>query len=345
MTSTGRDDAATGNEEIRDRNRLVEQSSGIAAQVEDQALQGLALFAFGLKDLLAQRLGRALVEAGDPQIADVAFGPIDHGLRHDVCAVQVERQVSRHRRPHDGQRHGGPDRAPQTPHDPVLGQAHRALAVDLGDQIQSPEPGGVGRRVLHDRKDLDALVDHPNAHADTAESVSTGPVFAGAFAPGIAGEIVELIDHAAEHGFVDRLGFRRLQRLRPVTQFLDDGRRQPAPAVGVVGMRGVEPTGRPAVDIECHQLVAIGDAQGRIEIRKPVETGQGEFGSSEILDIDVDHVLIAGTEDPGSAIDIVVARRVIVLKGAAEQQEEQRKRDRRARQPGHDPAPRCWRKA
>jgi hypothetical protein len=87
-----------------DRDRLVQQSAGIVAQVEYEALQLLALFALGLKDLLAQGLGRILVEPGDAQVADVAFGPVTHGLGHDVGAGQVEFQGLRHGLPRHGQR-------------------------------------------------------------------------------------------------------------------------------------------------------------------------------------------------------------------------------------------------
>jgi hypothetical protein len=192
-------------------------------------------------------------------------------------------------------------------HHHALGKTRGGLAVDLRDHVLALEPGILGRRVLHDRDDLHAVLDHANANADAAESVPAGAVLARALASGVAGEAVEFRDHAAEHGFVDRLGFGHAQRLGAVANFLDGVRRQSAPAVHVVGMRGVELAGRPAVDFQGHQVVAVGDADRGIEIRQAVKSRQGEFGGLEVLDIDVDHVLITGAENPRGARRIVVS--------------------------------------
>ena len=71
--AAGRDHLAPRHEAARHRDRLVEQSARIIAEVDDKACEFLRRnFLRDFADRLAQSIGGLLVEAGDPDIADVA---------------------------------------------------------------------------------------------------------------------------------------------------------------------------------------------------------------------------------------------------------------------------------
>src|SRR5713101_1884821 len=71
MTVERRYDLALLQERIGDRNRLVEQSARVVAQVDDEALELVAGLGGEVGDRLLQVLGGLLVELGDADKADV----------------------------------------------------------------------------------------------------------------------------------------------------------------------------------------------------------------------------------------------------------------------------------
>ena len=169
LAATDRDDLALVDEGVRNRHGLLQQAARVVAEIEHVAQQLVA-------GLLLQRLERVdethiglLVEAGDPDIADVGALEVRlHRLDLDVGAgeLHVEGLAALAA---DRELDIAVDGTAHLLHGLVQRQSLHLLAVDLHDVVVRLDPGARGGRVVDRRDDLDEAVLHGDLDAEAAE--------------------------------------------------------------------------------------------------------------------------------------------------------------------------------
>ena len=183
----------------------VEQTTGVVAQIEHQALQVRVLLV-ELVDLAHKVFHRAFLELRDAH-------PAVTGLHHlgfdrlglDLGAGDGDGETAAFVLAQDGQRHLGVGLAAHALDRFVQRQAFDGGVVDLGDQVIGFEAGLVSGRALDGRDDADQPVFLRDLDADTDE------LAAGAFLEFLEGLLVEVLrvriqarDHARD-GIGDQL--------------------------------------------------------------------------------------------------------------------------------------------
>ena len=167
----GGNDHAVFQETVGDFGGLIEQPTGIAAQIDHQSAHPLFLLQIAERRL--ELVGRAALKLLDPDVADpAAEWPAFDALDLDFLAHQLEGPragpalvaVSMH-----------PDRdlgarfAAQATDRVVERHVQRGFVVDLGDSIEALQPRAPGRRSRHrshDRQHLVADRDHDSEAAE-----------------------------------------------------------------------------------------------------------------------------------------------------------------------------------
>src|SRR5215204_7058843 len=142
VAAARRDDLAPLQERVRYRDRLIEQTARIVAQIDDEALQ-LVRRDLGLQigDRLLQVLGGLLVDLGDADVADVVLRPRAHGPHADDVARDryLDRLVLA--LAHDGELDLSGYRAAHLLDRLVQGETLHVLFVDLGDDVVGHDAG------------------------------------------------------------------------------------------------------------------------------------------------------------------------------------------------------------
>src|SRR5579862_1763403 len=170
VAAARRNDLAALEESVRDRDRLVEETAGIVAEVEDVALH-LVLAEVGL-DLLDRRLEAIeglLVEGGYADIADLAFLMRLHRLDGDLGTDQLDVEGLVDAFPLEGQRDRRIDAAAHLLDRLVEGHALHLLAVEGGVHVTGENARLGGGRVVDRRDHLDDAFLHGDLDAEAAE--------------------------------------------------------------------------------------------------------------------------------------------------------------------------------
>ena len=167
--TAGRDDLALVDERVGDGHGLVQQATGVVAQIEDDAGQLVADLVRHVLELVAHLSRGLLVEGGQSDIGHVTFDmgtdrrDLDHGPIHGdverlIAALAEQAQV---------------DLAVDRPTHLLDGlaerQSHHRLAVDVGHEVAGLDPCLRGGRVVDRRDDLDQAVLHRDLDAESAE--------------------------------------------------------------------------------------------------------------------------------------------------------------------------------
>ena len=182
MAAARRDDFATVKEAVGNRDRHVQQSARIVAEVEDVTLGLAAHGGAEVVHRLLEAFLRLLGEGGDADIADVvALDIVFHRLDADAVARQflVEGLAALAL---DGQRDLGADLAAHLVDGVIQGHALDFRAVDLGDQVVGHDAGARRRRIVDGRHHLDDAVLHGDFYPQAAE-----------FAPRLDTHVLELL--------------------------------------------------------------------------------------------------------------------------------------------------------
>ena len=167
--AAGRHDLAAVEEDVGDRDRLLEQAAGVVAQVEHHALEAWPELGRQLVDRVAQAGLGLLVERGHADVADVASARAAH--RRDRDHRPRHADVERHPRGQAGAASARSRCRPAAHPLDRLGEGHaeHRLAVDVGDDVAGLDAGAEGRRIVDRRHHLDQAVLHRDLDAQTAE--------------------------------------------------------------------------------------------------------------------------------------------------------------------------------
>ena len=84
VTALGADDFPLGQQQVRDLDRLLQQPSWVAAQIEHQAPQSVGQPGPGIFQLLGHGPGRILVEALEPENKDAVVFGFEHRGQENV---------------------------------------------------------------------------------------------------------------------------------------------------------------------------------------------------------------------------------------------------------------------
>ena len=163
-------DDAVGKKRIADVDGLLQVAAGVAAQIQDQALEASARLALEPDQLGLQVPGDVGVEALDPDVADVAFKKLSlHRIHLDGVADDGEGSGLREPPAHDADGDRVTLAAPQPSHRVVEIHVDGGLAVDAHDLVvcmdASPECG----RVRNGLGDDQSAVHHLDLDAQPAE--------------------------------------------------------------------------------------------------------------------------------------------------------------------------------
>src|SRR5262245_56651335 len=163
-------DFALLQERVGDRDRLIEQSARIVAQVDDEALELVAGLGGEVGDRLLQALGGLLVELGDADKTDVvAFEARAHRAHLDARAGDGDLDRLVLPLAHDLEFDLGALRAAHLLDRLVEGEPLHRRVVEMRDDVVGHD-AGLGRRRLVDRgHDLDQTVLHGDLDAEAAE--------------------------------------------------------------------------------------------------------------------------------------------------------------------------------
>src|SRR5262249_3483786 len=170
VATARRYDLALLQERIGDRNRLVEQSARVVAQVDDEALELVAGLGGEIGDRLLQVFRGLLVELRDTDKPDVvAFKPRTHGAHLDARAGNGHFDRLILALAHDPELDLGVLRPAHFLDRLVQGEALYRLVVEVGDDVIRHD-AGLGRwRLVDWSDDLDQPVFHGHFDAETAE--------------------------------------------------------------------------------------------------------------------------------------------------------------------------------
>ena len=201
-----------------------------------------------------------LVEAGQPQVADVAqFQPLTDHLDMDDLALhgQVERLV--HVLPPDGQGDPAVRRTAHVVYRLVQRQALHGLAVQRQDQVPRLHPGAGGRRVVDRADDLDEPVILRHLDPEAAE---LAPRLHLHVAEGFGVHVIAVRIEAGQHP-VDRV----LDQVA-ITHRLDIFRAHPLEYVAeqgqqAIGVRAPAVLGERCLDAEMPAEQTGGRAEGQ----------------------------------------------------------------------------------
>src|SRR5262245_3943519 len=168
--AAGRDDLALLQERIGDRDRLIEQSARIVAQVDDEALELVAGLGGEVGDRLLQVCGGLLTELGDADKADVVpFEARAHRAHLDARAGDGDLDGLVLALAHDLEFDLRVLRAAHLLDRLIEGEPLHRLVVEMRDDVVGHD-AGLGRRRLVDRgDDLDQAVLHGDLDAEAAE--------------------------------------------------------------------------------------------------------------------------------------------------------------------------------
>ena len=170
IAPAGGDNLTALQKSIRHRNRLIQQTAGIVAQIDHIAFE-LAVGHFGadLLDGLFQIFKCLLAELGDPDIADIFFNARAHGTDPDGVAHQGDLDRIIIAFAHQFQPHGCIDRPAHFIDRLIERQTLHLLVIDLHDEITRQQTGTGGGRVVNRRHHLQDAVFHRDLDAETAE--------------------------------------------------------------------------------------------------------------------------------------------------------------------------------
>src|SRR5664279_1220166 len=160
IASAGRNNFAPVEEAIDDGNRLIKQTAGIVAKVENKALEpGSRDVIFKFLNRRANPLKGLFVELGDSNVADiVAFLMLAHrfDLNHSAGQLDIERVFAGAAQ--NLENHRGVRGAAHLVDRLIEAQALNVLIVDGGDNIARQYPRARGRGIVDWRHDLDRPV-------------------------------------------------------------------------------------------------------------------------------------------------------------------------------------------
>ena len=169
VAALGEDDGPLLEERIGDHDRLVEQTAGIVAQVDDVTLELLAGLRLEVGDLLVQARVGLLAKGRDLDVDDIVLEPRLDRIDDDAIARDLHVEGIVLAFAHDGD---GDRRADGTAHlvDGLLeGEPRDLLVVDVGDEVARHNARFRGRRIVDRRHDLDDVLLHRHLDAETAE--------------------------------------------------------------------------------------------------------------------------------------------------------------------------------
>src|SRR6266446_3408306 len=165
-----RHDLAPLQEGVGDRDRLIEQSARIVAQVDDEALELVAGLGGEVGDHLLQVLRRLLVELRDADKPDiVAFEPRTHGTHLDARAGDGNLDRLFLPLAHDLELDLGVLRPAHLLDRLVEGEPLHRLVIEVRDDVVGHDPGLGCRRVVDRGDDLDQAILHGDFDAEAAE--------------------------------------------------------------------------------------------------------------------------------------------------------------------------------
>src|SRR6516225_7375681 len=170
VAAARRHDLALLQERVGDRDRLIEQSARIVAQVDDEAPELVAGLGGEIGDRLLQVLGGLLVELGDADKTDVvAFEARTHRTHLNARAGDGDLNRLVLALAHDLELDLGVFRAAHLLDRLIEGEPLHRLVVEVRDDVVSHD-AGLGRRRLVDRgHDLNQPVLHGDLDAEAAE--------------------------------------------------------------------------------------------------------------------------------------------------------------------------------
>ena len=287
VAAARRDDLAIGEEQVRNRNRLIEQAAEIAAQIEDDSFKVRADVVHRRADLVGEIVRRAVIEAGQLDVGDVAVAPVLDGRRHDQRARDHDMDRLRRLLASDGHVNRTADRPAQAMDDLARFLADDEIAVDMGDAVVQLQPAAIGGGAGEDAGDPDQTRRiHLDRDADAAEAVAARAVVARGFLAGIARIGVEPGQGAVEDGLIE--DFRRgcAQRRRVAPSGVDCRHRQLRPAPRISFVRGrVEHGDLDAFLAQLQPAAAPAHFEFGVELAEVGESGVGQVGEGDLLDI------------------------------------------------------------
>ena len=214
-----RDDDAAIEEIAGDAHRGVEQTAGIVAQIEHEAVEAAAGFALHLVERIDELALRLLGEGADANIAD-ATGlemRLDRGDTDDRAGQRhVERTLTQTQ---DHHAHFGAGRSAQLIDRILQGHAIGRMAVDAQNDVAWLEAGARRRRVVDRRDDLGMALVARQLGADAGElAMAVGEHLAVFVLVHIVGMRIEPGEHALEavlHQMIviDRLDIARMDAI------------------------------------------------------------------------------------------------------------------------------------
>ena len=202
----GGDDHASVQETIGDLHRLIQQSAGIVAQIEDQAGDLSACFRPQRVERLAQVCVRPVLERLDLHIRQLAIEELSfHGDQPDHVAHERKRARFRPSGALRLHRHLGARRAHQRAHRLRLAPAVHGASIDLDQPIARLEPGARGGSVVDRRHHHHVVAARGELQADAAV-FALGLLLEGGVRARVHEARVRIqgVDHAVD-GSVDQL--------------------------------------------------------------------------------------------------------------------------------------------
>src|SRR5262245_40638346 len=170
VAAARRHDLALLQERVGDRDRLIEQSARVVAQVDDEALELIAGLGGEVGDRLLQALGSLLVELGDADKADVvAFEARAHRAHLDARAGDRDLDRLVLALAHDLEFDLGVFRAAHLLDRLIGGGPLHRLVVEMRDNVVGHDAGLRRRRLVDRGHDLDQAVLHGDLDAEAAE--------------------------------------------------------------------------------------------------------------------------------------------------------------------------------
>ena len=191
MAAIGRDDAAAGQEDIGHGHRLIQETAGVVAEVQNDALEFPFRFPFRRRQDIDQAVDGPLVEAADANVGIGSPALEAYRRHHDQRPPDRHGKGRRVPLPGDGYAEPSTDLSPQARDHLRSVESRGLLIVDMGDHVTLLEAGarrrGAGQHIHH----LHIRPLEVERYADAAEALAHGPVVAGFLDIGVAAVFVQ----------------------------------------------------------------------------------------------------------------------------------------------------------
>src|ERR1700756_627632 len=178
MAADRRHDWPFRDEDIGEADGLIEQTTGVAAQVEDDAAQARTHLTLQSAQILDDLLGRVLVKARDLKDRDPAVAQYRHGREDDERALETEAAPLAETGTIHGHLERAQDRATKYVDYVALRAPGGRAPVNRDQPVVGPNASAIGGPTRCHLGNAEFRAGHVERYADPAEAVSGGPLVA-----------------------------------------------------------------------------------------------------------------------------------------------------------------------